>query len=784
MIDKFDPDLLIKFPQIAGGPTPAPSSGMKPSVSGKFELELTLELEPAPPGSPPPVPVDKALIILSFTGSIDPLKGLGFEPGMVLNGVATGSIPVTSIATLAAHPNVVRIHRDPDIRIRLNESRKTVHADLVQQGGNGFMGLDGSGVVVGIIDTGFDFRHKALRKGAGGTGPTRILRLWHQWGQWEPGLQYGEKYTEADINGWLTDIQNGKLGALPYTVSDAHGTMCAAIAAGSGSLGSGGMHEHVGIAPKADLMLVTNLGDTYGSFVTEAAAWIASEAQAQNKRAVVNMSLGYCGFSCDGLSPMDRLMNALIDTYPNLVLVASAGNSGSDGCHIYGDVPGASTFDIRVSWGLPFVVNVWYAPTENFTVEVIPPPHTKKDSFIYNPVAAAGAVDTYSWDSGNDVTFGSAIETFNSKRRVSIVVNVGALSRVYVGTWKLKVTGAVQKNPRVHCWIDVNSSGPDGQRASFDGYSSAHTVESPAAADKVIAVGAYITRVSDKVDKRGTKPGQISFISSRGPLLDADLANSKRLKPDITAPGHAIRSPSNRFKERPAAQVVEDTNMAIGTSFASPHVVGVIALLLQKEPNLTWQQVYDRVVNNAQRDMYTGVLPGGTWGFGKLDAWATLYPGTAIPNAMADQGQSSALAPFGPSNESALLAEQYVGPLKDVRERLLQTSAGREIVTAVQKHMNEVLQLIRTDVRVATAWKRSGGPAVHVMLLHLLEPNRPLPLVVYGRPLAECVSRFVNAVIRRGSDVLRRDIAAALTPLNDPAGRSLNELLTSFEGAR
>jgi hypothetical protein len=267
-------------------------------------------------------------------------------------------------------------------------------------------------------------------------------------------------------------------------------------------------------------------------------------------------------------------------------------------------------------------------------------------------------------------------------------------------------------------------------------------------------------------------------------LLDANFANSQRLKPDITAPGHAIKAPSNRFQERPAAHEVEDTNMAIGTSYASPHVVGVIALLLQKEPALTWQQIYNRVVNNAQRDMFTGVLPSGTWGYGKLDAWATLYPGAAIPSAVADQNESSAVAPSTSTNGSALLAEQYIGPLNDVRERLLQTSSGREIVSAIQTHWNEVLQLIRTDVRVAVAWKRSGGPAVHVMLLHLLEPDRPLPFLVYGRPLEQCVTQFIDAVIRRGSDLLRRDFAAALTPLHDPAGRSVNELLTALRGAK
>jgi subtilisin family serine protease len=64
---------------------------------------------------------------------------------------------------------------------------------------------------------------------------------------------------------------------------------------------------------------------------------------------------------------------------------------------------------------------------------------------------------------------------------------------------------------------------------------------------------------------------------------------------------------------------------------ASPHVAGVIALLLQKEPHLTRQQVYDRITQSARRDGHTGPLPSAQWGYGKLDAWKALHPNEPLP---------------------------------------------------------------------------------------------------------------------------------------------------------
>ena len=63
-------------------------------------------------------------------------------------------------------------------------------------------GGTGKGVIVGIVDTGVDFRHRDFRKA---DGTTRILGLWDQRdtgaaGTPPPGYTYGGECTSAMIN--------------------------------------------------------------------------------------------------------------------------------------------------------------------------------------------------------------------------------------------------------------------------------------------------------------------------------------------------------------------------------------------------------------------------------------------------------------------------------------------------------------------------------------------------------------------------------------------------------
>jgi serine protease AprX len=109
----------------------------------------------------------------------------------------------------------------------------------------------------------------------------------------------------------------------------------------------------------------------------------------------------------------------------------------------------------------------------------------------------------------------------------------------------------------------------------------AETVGSPGCARQVITIGA-----SDKLD-------DVASFSSRGPTSDG------RTKPDVLFPGVDIVAP--RASGTTMGYPVDDYyTTASGTSMATPHATGAVALLLQADSTLTPIQVKDLLMQTAE----------------------------------------------------------------------------------------------------------------------------------------------------------------------------------------
>jgi serine protease AprX len=120
--------------------------------------------------------------------------------------------------------------------------------------------------------------------------------------------------------------------------------------------------------------------------------------------------------------------------------------------------------------------------------------------------------------------------------------------------------------------------------------------------------------------------------SSRGPVTE-DYSN--RLKPDISAPGLSIRSSTRNGSY----------GLMSGTSMASPHVAGAVALLWSAQPALRGQiDQTEALLNASALPRYStqcgdpaGTVPNNVYGWGRLDVLAavqgTLDPGSA-PNSV------------------------------------------------------------------------------------------------------------------------------------------------------
>ena len=103
--------------------------------------------------------------------------------------------------------------------------------------------------------------------------------------------------------------------------------------------------------------------------------------------------------------------------------------------------------------------------------------------------------------------------------------------------------------------------------------------------------------------------GAVADFSSRGPnLWRLGPTLQTFLKPDIAAPGVDIASsfPGNKFASW------------AGTSMATPHVTGTIALMLQANPKLKFADVKEILLLTSQRKIDT------QYGYGILDAYAAV----------------------------------------------------------------------------------------------------------------------------------------------------------------
>ena len=104
------------------------------------------------------------------------------------------------------------------------------------------------------------------------------------------------------------------------------------------------------------------------------------------------------------------------------------------------------------------------------------------------------------------------------------------------------------------------------------------------------------------------------------------------LKPDLVAPGSNIVSllsaRNSGLAQQHADHIVNDAYFRMsGTSMAAPMVAGAAALLLQREPQLTPDQVKFRLLRTAARDRWPGYTVSKA-GAGYLDVYAALHTAT------------------------------------------------------------------------------------------------------------------------------------------------------------
>lgn len=560
---------------------------------------------------------------------------VGFDEDTASGRLTPGQV----IALGEAHPEI-EIVVGPGLKPLLNVARGWTRAQVFREQ----TGFDGTGVAVGIIDTGIDILHADFRKADGKTRIKWLLQTGIAGGK-HPDLE--AKYCGV-IGATCAILNEDDINAAIATESTAntydatgHGTHVASIAAGNGGPMATKTPKYVGVAPGADL-IVGALESFQDDDVSWAAQFVFDRAAEMGEPCALNVSLGSDYGAHDGSDILDRRLARLVgDNKPGRAIAVAAGNSAG----LY--LPSGET----IPWGIHTEAHVY----EGADVRVP----------MVSGKADAGKV--YLWatfDPGDEVSIGlegpdgtwlgdvapGHEDALKEETRTAGIVNnkfkpgaalvpptTGAVV-VWSGKWKEGAEFAVHLRGHGHAQMWLTSAGDlVDSPVMFKRGIKQGTINVPASSPSLLAVGCTINRVSwptiddplaDVQVGDGTEPDSVCYFSSAGPT-PGGLA-----KPEIAAPGgFVVGAMASTADPREIAGglfdqgcpkgttycwVADKTHaVAAGTSMSSPQVTGAIALLFQANPKLTQARVteilqagarYPRGVVNNERQLGPGEL--------------------------------------------------------------------------------------------------------------------------------------------------------------------------------
>ena len=583
------------------------------------------------------------LVDLIVEGDVAPglLRAQGIEVNTVAGRMMTARCPLGLLQGLLAMPGIDRIEVSEPCQPTLDSMAvETGVATVRTVNPPAITGQIGTGVLIGIVDSGIDLAHPDFKNE---DGTTRLVSVWDQTVSGTPpsGYTYGTEWSHAQL----------QAGQSTETDTDGHGTHVLGILGGDGSATGNGQpaFRYVGVAPGADLCVVkTDFGTTS---IIDGVAYIFQTAASRGEKAVVNLSLSSQNGPHDGTFGFDTMVNAL--TGPGKIVVSSAGNKQSDAIHAQATV-GASP--VTLTMVVPsytkntgpandyLIYDAWYEGLDQMSITVIGP-----GGSTVGPVAPGTSNTGNNTPDGYIGIYNGISTPTNGDHEIYIELYDNQANRAPApGTWQFVLTPiSIQSTGRFDIWLYQNTLGPSASIPQWvQGLAPNTVVGTPASADSVVAVAAHTTKScwigSDGIGYCWSPTptvGSIAPFSSTGPRRDGVL------KPDISAPGFGVtsaKSASMSPAPNPALVMLDNQHLIeAGTSMSSPVVAGTIALLLAQPDwsNAPPSAIKARLQATARADAFTGALPNPTWGAGKLNAAAALAPLVALHVLHPSKGQ-------------------------------------------------------------------------------------------------------------------------------------------------
>lgn len=533
----------------------------------------------------------------------------------------------------------------------LTDTTKILTKTIELHEGQGISPFLGKNTIVGIVDIGFEGSHPNFMNADG--SELRVKNWWHQnttFAAPPSGFDYGAEFSkEKDIQ--LIGDDGGS-----------HGTHVAGIASGSGFTTPN--RKYSGMAPEAEMAWVTIRytndsldGSAYGDYVVanstiiDGYKHIFDYASSVKKPASVNLSWGMNTGPHDGTSLFDLAVESLVGE--GKIIVGSSGNSANSQIHVQADVAG----DTMYTWAYDSRRNnydseevycdFWGSPNQEFGLNVALF-DTLGNKVVASPffLSTGGGAYRKMFINGIDTltltVIPNASYVGNSKGEILVLVKStnAQKNRIRIG-----ITG----NGTVHGWNSGQpyrwTTGSFTNAVRGNDYASDPNYlkgtreysngENGGTGRKTISVGSYVPRnswvdIDTVIRKERVMVGEASGFSSIGPNVGG------RTKPDISAPGSYVISSYKTENIAPwqNRSVLFKSNwngeehawiLASGTSMSSPHVCGIVALMLEANPRLNPEQIRTILRKTALKDNFTGSEDSNNiYGFGKVNAFGAV----------------------------------------------------------------------------------------------------------------------------------------------------------------